>query len=106
MEGMDSIISHQREFTLLGVGRQGAGTSLFKKTIFYLVLAALNLCCCASLSPDVAPELLIAQALGVASRALECVHSGCGAQAYLPPGMWNLPVQGWNPCSQHWQACS
>lgn len=82
MEGMDNIISYQREFTLLCVGRKGAGTSFFfKKKLFYLVWAALNLCCCASLSPVVVHELLVAQALGVASRALECIHSNCGAQA-------------------------
>lgn len=81
MEGLDNIISHQREFTLLCVGRKRAGASFFKKNIFYLVLAVLNLCCCASLSPVVVHEFLIAQALVVASRALEYIRSSCGAQA-------------------------
>ena len=77
MEGMDNIISHQREFTLLCVGRKGAGTSsFFFFLIFYLVLAALRLCCSASLSLVAVPELLTAQVLVLASRALEYIHSG------------------------------
>ena len=39
------------------------------------------------------------------SRTLECRLGSCGTWTQLPHSEWN-PVQGWNPCPLHWQACS
>lgn len=67
MEGLDNIISHQREFTLLCVGRKTLVHHSLKKYILF-GFGRIESCCCASLSPVVVHELLIAQALVVASR--------------------------------------
>ena len=40
------------------------------------------------------------------SQALERSLSGCGAQAYLPHSMWDLPGPGSAPMSLHYQADS
>ena len=40
------------------------------------------------------------------ARGLQRRPSGCGAQARLPRGTWDLPGPGSHPCLLHWEADS
>ena len=81
----------------------------FKLCIYYLYfLAELGLCCCAGAFPSyseqglffVAVHRLIAVLLLLWSMGFGHLgFSSCGAQAWMPHGMWNLPGPGIEPVS-------